>query len=230
MTLVQVRQQIAEHLVIPEIFFTIILIIGVISLAVAVILFVISLDYPVPSEKTVYRFRAAKDDELEPLHQLCTEILSEGISDLHTWRQRHKRNPNIFYVVFRQESSPGSSKQEIVGGFSMIPLNQSASELVGEEELIGLQITPDHIPPNGERIASVYIAWLVGRGQKAKGYVISFLGRIMDEYGKSGVTTVYTRPITEDGLRLIKRHTFTPVKNGATIAFGRIHKKETSAI
>ena len=160
--------------------------------------------------------RIAKKRDIEWIHQFGQQELgvSSNLNRLLEWQSI---NREIFWVIINNDIR-GDRNKKLMGYFAVIPLNQAATTLVEAEKIDGTSFTKDHIIPRkrgriSKTPASIYIGGVAAKkGLRLRHFtLISLKAHINSENSKQGVKAFYTRPVTDDGMRLIKRYKFSPV-------------------
>lgn len=176
-----------------------------------------------------FKCRLARRNELEQLHQFAEEFFGDSIASVESMRQWHRKNPQLFYLVHESTVRGGKTTDLLVGFFDLIPLTKRAVELLEKEELNGATFSEHHIvKPNGQP-AAVYVAAIATRSFSAKHWILGKVEERLDRYLRRGLT-IYGRPVTQTGLRLVKKHDFVPVSPQARgTELLRIYKLEPKA-
>lgn len=105
----------------------------------------------------------------------------------------------------------GLKKSERVGFFSIIRLTADAVGLYEANNLSSFRMNRTHIAGPKARAHGLYIGGLGAKGIRAKGWIVQHLRSRIDVFFEGGGNVVFTRPVTEDGLRLAKKLGFEPV-------------------
>lgn len=175
-----------------------------------------------------YLVRRAKRGDLKAVFELCDRVFDGQVSSLNKMKTWFNHNSGMFWVIERVKRKAGIKQYELLGYFSILPLTRSAAELVQKEELAGAEFTTEHIVKPRQTPAAFYIGGIAGTGRRAKAEALGYLkARVLEleeaarENGDSAV--FLTRPITSDGLRLMKKYDFYPVDATVAEALGRVH-------
>jgi hypothetical protein len=170
----------------------------------------------------IYTCRAAHEGELPLLRTFAMGLLGENVTPLETMEQWYRKNPNIFHVIYPQTEA---GNEEITAFFSILPLSRAATKLVEAEILNGINITAEHLVSPNSRPASIYIGGIAGvRWSRVRGAAVAYLHGELSRYAWKAVP-IFTRPVTSQGLDLLKRYKFKPVKAiGSQDPRGRMHK------
>lgn len=120
-------------------------------------------------------------------------------------------NAQICYLI---ESKTDDTKSDwtLVGCFCILPLKQGAVGELESGELTGLRLKPENLTRKKGTARGFYLGVVVATDIRTKGYAV---WKIQEELSrlckKHGTTKVFGRPITQDGLRLLKKHGFKRV-------------------
>jgi hypothetical protein len=162
-----------------------------------------------------YESKPAKRQDLKLIHAYASQELGT-VSDLQKMEQWFKINHQIFWIVIDSAVS-GTREQQMVGYYAVMPLNQVATELLEAEQLDGTSFTAEHIIQYRRgRIrkvpTSIYIGGIAAKNKmRIRQFIMGSLIAHLNQEIANGVKVVYSRPVTKDGLRLIKKYNFKPV-------------------
>ncbi|HWS55665.1 MAG TPA: hypothetical protein VN228_16115 [Pyrinomonadaceae bacterium] len=162
-----------------------------------------------------YDCKTAKWEDLKAIHSFATEELGQ-VSDLQKMERWFQTNRQIFWII-TDKSAQGPREKQLVGYYAVLPLNKEASDLLGTEQIEGISLAPEHlIPYRRGRIrktpASIYVGGIVSKkGPRVRHFVLGSLIGHLNQEKLNGVKTVFSRPVTDDGLRLVKKYGFRPV-------------------
>jgi hypothetical protein len=101
--------------------------------------------------------------------------------------------------------------EAIYGYFGIIPINQSACAALDQEQLDGVSFTTDHICRVGESASGYYIAGVAAENSIAQRKILRELKKRLEMLVSHQSQVFYTRPISEDGLKLVKAFGFERV-------------------
>jgi hypothetical protein len=165
--------------------------------------------------------------ELDRLHQFCTAIIPDGWASLDKWRERYDKNPKTFHMVKAIRTKGFDSTEKLVGSFALTPVTEETRELLEKEQLVGAGFTANHITAPDERPAALYLSGIAA-AESAKGYTELLLSWKLQQEAEEGHRLIYTRPYTDDGMRLVKKYEFSPVNPRVDYDNGKGHifKKE----
>lgn len=96
----------------------------------------------------------------------------------------------------------------IIGYTCLLPLTKKGEQQIENRDVLVGDLDTSYFARRFRKGCSVYIAGMVGEKFSAKGAAISF---IRDELEQNGALKAYSRPVTKDGVRLLKREGFQPV-------------------
>jgi len=138
--------------------------------------------------------------------------LGEDILSLKRMKDFHEKNPDIFFGVFEESNALfGGRTKKLCGYYSIAPITAETRVLLERSALRGSDFGPENITEKGHRPAGLYIGGIAARGHGAKGATLqALLSRLQIEAERKS-PHVFTRPVTQDGLRLARRNDFKPV-------------------
>jgi hypothetical protein len=174
-------------------------------------------------EGAKYELRDVKRDEIPALRVFCAKFLGDDISPLTQMTEWYDKNPTIFSILLEARSGGKNPVKDIVGYYSVIPLNKEAANLIHDEKITGAMFTVDHIVPKGKKPAAIYIGGIAAEPHgKARAIVIGSIAQQLSDARRSGIP-IYSRPITKEGLNILHSYNFIPV-NYATSSLNHVHK------
>lgn len=165
-----------------------------------------------------YETKAAKRRDLRAIHEFGERMFGTPVSDLNRAERWFDVNRHIFWLIV-DTAIRGTREQQIVGYYAVFPLDKAATDLLEFEQIDGRSFEPDHIIPfKPNRIrrkpSCIYVGGVAGRNRKRiRHFVMGSLITHLKHEKAAGVRVVYTRPVTKDGLRLVKKYKFRPVNN-----------------
>lgn len=178
-------------------------------------------------ENTKYIDHIVERGELDALHQFCTMLIPNGWARLDQWRERYNKNPKIFHMVKAVTKKGFDCTEKLVGSFALTPITEETCELLEKCQLTGIGFTSHHITAPHEKPAALYLTGIVAVGI-ARGFTEMLVSWKLQQEAEEGNRLIYTRPLTDDGIRLVKKYEFSPVDPTITYEAGKGHvfKKE----
>jgi hypothetical protein len=222
-----VEERFAGIVHVPHLLFRIFLVVGFLLTVASGIIAANLFGRSLFSNATIrsYDVQVADRGDLEDLHDFCEKHAGEHFATLESWRKRYDKNPDTFFMIKETRKKRFKTTLSLVGAFTIIPVNESARELLERDELNAVTFSSTHIAAPSEKPAALYVSGVVGSSFRGRGYALSFLKDRLKTELERGNSLVYTRPMTKDGLRLAKAHGFSPV-NPVINKADRIYKKE----
>ena len=164
-----------------------------------------------------YKCRVVRYNELEELQSYWERFFTSDMSDLAQAQGWHRKNGKLCWFLFEVAGRHGRKhhKPRLVGSYSILPLTKKAAEQVARDELSGAKLLAEHITKPSATPTAVYLGGLVADGVFAKAELLARVAERLEQYQAKGIT-VYTRPVTKDGLRLVEKYDFVPVVQGHT--------------
>lgn len=227
-TICGVEERFATIVYLPHLLFLICLVVGILLTLASGIIAGNLVVHSLVSKRTVrnYDVQVADRGDLEDLHDFCENYAGEHFATLESWTKRYDKHPGTFFMLKETRKKRFETTVRLVGAFTIIPVNESARQLLEKDELSAVTFSPTHIAAPSEKAAALYISGVVGSSFRSKGFVLSFLKDRLKTEQERGNSLVYTRPMTDDGLRLTKAHGFSPVNPAVINRVDRIYKKE----
>lgn len=201
---------------IPTSMLSVIVILGLVFLAVGLLMLLIdficsSINRLRDPWKNIldYDSRVVSQAELRSAYSFCKKHFGNDVASLKTMKRWQTKYPEYarFIVWTRTTKSGHSAKSRIMGFLDIIPLtDQGEEELKKGTSIVNLNDT--HVPDRHTKPACVYIGGIVGTDRIAKARVIQAVTSSVEEFKARGVSRFYTRPTTEEGLRIVKKYGF----------------------
>ena len=162
--------------------------------------------------ETSYYYKDANFDQLIYVENLANYFFGNEHAGLKSFQDWHLQNNKTFILIVKRTKKFYKISEEIVGLISILPLNKITCTNLSKGKISGLQIGKDNIVKKFNNSSCIYIAGVLAKGLQAKAFTLGVLFSKI-EYYKKYIDTIYTRPTTEDGLRLVKSYNFIPINN-----------------
>lgn len=153
----------------------------------------------------------ARPEDVVSIRNLAVSFFGEEVTPENVLVQ-FARAGGIFRVVKRVIVKDGERRERFSGYFCVIPLSVIAATSVKANTLRGGNLTMDHVPASTGETTALYIGAVAARDIYSRAVVLEALRQHVRYSSHLGVREVLTRPLTEDGLRLVKRHGFQPLE------------------
>ena len=165
-----------------------------------------------------YRSRKlVREDDLQDLQRISEECSGGEVSTLSEKCELLQKNRDLFYGVDMMR--PGSPK-ETVGYYAIYPLRKSVVtqlELGRRTRWYGEQASVEDICSPTAKPYGLYIGFVWGMDGKARAATLKHLAKELNmRYRRHSAFKLFTRPMTNEGMRLAKRHGFTRVSDGGS--------------
>jgi pimeloyl-ACP methyl ester carboxylesterase len=152
----------------------------------------------------------AQPGDVNDIRSFAVSFFGEEVTPEHVLVQFAKRG-GIFRVVKRVIVADGERHERLSGYFCVIPLSSTAMSSVKDGTLRGGQLTMNHVPVSSGETATLYIGAVAARDLASRAVVLEALRLHVNYYSKElGFHEVITRPVTNDGLRIVKKYGFQP--------------------
>jgi triacylglycerol esterase/lipase EstA (alpha/beta hydrolase family) len=156
--------------------------------------------------------KRARFDDLLTLNEMAKHFFGEDVSNLMLMRDWVQQNQDVFWTLRRITSSPDGHKyEEVVGYLCLIPVDQGTSELIRGGKVKVAHLPARSILPSDKPVHSVYIGAVVGTDMRSRAEITVALTTRLYALAGGGRLEVLTRPITDDGLRMVEDYEMTPV-------------------
>ena len=170
---------------------------------------------PRDSRTEEFTYRNVLPDEVGQILDFAKVHLGPvGLPTEDQLRDLLKINPKLYYVI-EGRPDPLSGKVSIVGCFTILPLKTGAVRGLESGELTGASIKADHICRLKGAPKAFYIGSVIGSDFWTSVIAIKKLGQEITRLCKKHkIVTLYARPVTNDGLRLVRKRKFKNVIDG----------------
>lgn len=146
-------------------------------------------------------------DDLPALFLEFKNVFGEDIAPIDEMTKWLNRNDTFAWRVMR---SSDDGKRENVGFFELIPITSAAVRKIEAGQLDGRSLTTNHIVSRRSKAAAYYVGSIaaVNKTNRFKfSTMFVFLEHLRQKNAKSEIT-LYARPVTPDGLRLVNDYKF----------------------
>lgn len=181
---------------------------------VLVVIDLVAAQFEAVLESENFEAHVAKSNQLDLVRTLATELFGPEVSSINRMKSWKKKHPRAVIAVCRRAESKAKRSQELVGYFCLVPLTESAEASLLSGDLKGSDIHDLHLAQDTAR--ALYLGAIGAKGGiRAKAFTLGALNAELAKQGEARkAEIVYTRPVSDDGLRLAKRYGFTPVGGG----------------
>lgn len=173
----------------------------------------------------LYEPNRVKRGELSEVRELSRKFIPD-VPDLEQLQLIFEASRKCIWFVESTRRSAGGKKIERVGFFSIIRLTEEAVRLFSKNALDGFRLNRTHIAGPRSKAPALYIGGLGAKGFRAKGWLVQHVRTRLDEFFEDGGKIVFTRPVTDDGMKAAIRLGFVPVISNRS-ALGDIYKLES---
>jgi hypothetical protein len=208
----------------PDAAFGLMMIVGGVLAAVGVIAFTLSflidrIDHAVSRVAygdldSRYLCTHARPSDLAGLHALYARYFGDDVPDIELMRTWVAKCDSAFTIVQKVVEDSGlPTRQELVGSFKLLPLTVKGVRAIDLGQATGSTFRPEHISGGRSGPAGYYVGDVVATTRFARGVVMAQLNAAVSPAIR-GAVTVYARPLTKDGLRVMTKHGFVQVSDG----------------
>jgi hypothetical protein len=162
-----------------------------------------------------YVCTSASSGELPGIFDLYTRYFGADVPRLELMRAWLDKCPSAFTLVHRLVTNESglAMGRELVGSFKVLPLSLAGVRAIELGQATGSTFRAEHLCGARRRPAGVYVGDVVATTPFARGIVIAQLTAAIEPTAK-GELTVYARPLTRDGLRIMIKHGFLQASDG----------------
>lgn len=143
--------------------------------------------------------------DVKPIFDLCLETIGVGISRQKKMKAWLRHNDSLFYKLVPLDDDAQERSKNIHAYFCLIPLNKNAVECLENHELDGASFTTDHICKSSGKAYAWYIGGIAGKNGYAKTSAVRSIFTKIKEIMNDEPKYFYTRPVSNDGLKWVKR-------------------------
>src|SRR5258708_29772416 len=149
--------------------------------------------------------RSTTIEELPALHEHCLSIFGDQISDLSTMQSWFERNNSIFEILTRAEDGK-AELDDIEGYFSVLPLTDEAKKAIAKGIYSGATL-PGEAITSVDKTSLIYVGGVAANSPDNSRKIMHSLMARIDAFDSASV--IYTRPVTQAGLRWVLKSHFT---------------------
>jgi hypothetical protein len=155
----------------------------------------------------------AGPSDLAGLHSLYERYFGEDTPDIGLMNSWVAKYPSAFAVVHRVTQQGGLlTRHELVGSFKLLPLTAKGQRALELGQTTGSGFRPEHISTGRSRVTAYYVGDVVGTTRFTRGIVMAHLSAAVSSMIR-GAASIYARPLTKDGLRIMTKHGFVQVSD-----------------
>ena len=152
-----------------------------------------------------YLCTQAQHSDLAGLFDLYTRYFGADVPDIELMSAWITKCASAFTLVQKVIGESGlSTRQELVGSFKILPLTKKGVNAIELGQTTGSTFRPEHISGSRSRPVAYYVGDVVATTRFARAVVMAQLNAAISPVVR-GPMTVYARPLTKDGLRVIDK-------------------------
>ena len=220
-----VRSDIGRLIHLPEPLYLIFAVVGAVLAAVGLLgITVLLLGLALGRPSTWCESRPVSRRDVQRVFELMRRFFGDETPSITRMLEWQRRNKTVLTAVYIKTLRGGRTRPKLVGVYKILPLTPQAVELLESERKTGATLSARDIATESDQLAGFYIGDVVASTREGKAEVIRQLKQRVRGQLRPGVS-VYTRPLTSDGARLVRKYNFIPIMDGlAPGSMGRIHK------
>ncbi len=192
-------------------FFWTALVLLFVGLSCFVVALIIDRLLPAPKGGGFY-CRHAQRNDISHVHDLATKLIGPSVSPVQDIRKYHEIDKKFIWLVRKKKQSVTGWTTELpVGYFIVYRISSSGETAIKNGAFNGASPDSSHLSRPGQRCSAIYIGAIAAKWS-ARGHTSGALEHnISTDARYKGAQWVYTRPVTRDGLRLVRMHYFEPL-------------------
>ncbi len=154
-----------------------------------------------PSTLRDVNSRPAKATDIPEIVRIAQKTIGPQITEENAL-QLYNHNPRCLHKVM------DTKEGKIIGYFCLVPWTKKGEEKVYERDLISVDMDLDTFARKVRKSCSMYIGSIAGENSRGKAAALELAKTTL---AKLEVNKAFTRPVTKDGVRLVKKYGFKPV-------------------
>lgn len=159
-----------------------------------------------------YELVEASTSELYTLHRFYEKYFGSDTPSLNMMRSWHERSNKVFSILFNvRVSSTGATNWCLVGSYKILPVDEVLRQLLEIEQVTGASIPVEHIV-SSDKAAAVYVGDVVAKSRMDRAALLSYMDATLRTFQNMSLS-LYARPLTHDGLGIMRAHGFVPVSS-----------------
>jgi hypothetical protein len=157
-----------------------------------------------------WELHVGRVDELDAVARLGRAAIGEAHPDAEALALRVEVNPEILRVFVRRAPD---GRAELCGYSLLYPLTEAVGAAIAAGQIrAGKELGPESLLPEFARARYLYIAMLLGTDADARAHAKADLREELGRrIGAGQVESVFARPATASGLRLLRARGFVPI-------------------
>lgn len=163
-------------------------------------------------------FRPADTNEIDDLYYDISDLFGkEELMPLQRFRDIHKKNPRSIWVVCVQEQGENGMTDKRIGFFEFFPITLNAKKQLEKGDKDGTSLQPGDITVPSAAKKNFYVGGVGmfnGNPPSFRALVLNAFYSFLYIVNMQKPLTVFTRPVTADGIRLVKRQRFKKIHSG----------------
>lgn len=149
-------------------------------------------------------------DELPVLYKEFDRFFGSDIVALEEMTTWLRRNPDITWRII---GSRGNGPEQPVGFFELIPLTRPAVSKLDAGGFDARQMTLQHVSSRGNRVSAYYVGSVAAVSDQRR-YKFATMYKLLEhlrDLASESAITLYARPVTSDGMRLVREYNFKKI-------------------
>ena len=178
------------------------------------------------SVRTTDECRLATESDVQEAFELASRYFDSDPSTMARIREWLRADARVLWIVRRRTPGPYAGSSRLVGYYCVLPLRADAVQRMRSGALTAATLDSGDLAPSREEPAAFYIGAVAAADRVAAGTALGALQQFLRDSTPRRGLLVLTRPITEDGLRLVSHAGMQPVNGGGGI--GELYEMQMS--
>lgn len=167
---------------------------------------------------------SAEEADFPVIREIAVQFFGEKVSSLERMKQWASIHPGVFNLVTTEKRDGARKVVDIDGYYCALPLTEGAAEEVAAERRGVSDVNAQEICPPGAVPAAIYVGAVVAKSESTKGVALQSLLTLVKGMAKNRRDVkILARPVTPEGLRLVRAFGLLPVRAGIEDPMGALH-------
>lgn len=172
----------------------------------------------------VNRIDLAQEADLPALRKIAVKYFGDKVTAVSRMKEWHTQNPSVFSMVTTETRRGRRKTIDLDGYFCVVPLRAAAAADIAAERKGINDLGADEVCTPSETPSGVYVGAVAASDKATRSAALQgLLGEVKRMARSRRDTLIMTRPVTHDGLRLVRAFGFQPVRTGLDDLTGILH-------
>jgi hypothetical protein len=220
-----IRTDLAKWVTLPNWFFSLMLLLGVLSLVAAALVPIASALMALRPVRKVFTCELVKAEDIDRCYALFQEQIPAELPPVERVRTWHRKCPGSFRQVWTERRKAMRVVRDLVGCFHVAPVTAATVAQLEKNTLLGSQFQESHIASSYSAASGLYIGAIAATSSRARHYTLLMLLGYVSSLASSPGRPIYARLLPPDGKRLGLKYGFVPVVSGASNQNQLVYRK-----